>query len=121
MNRIQLIVILSAVVWLCVPACRSSAPTEKAGAPREDSLAERDAPADKESPHGEFIQRVDSEPPEKRPKDWERTKALMARRAPAVGEAAPDFALKTSDGRQSVKLSEYHPDKPRVLIFGSYT
>jgi hypothetical protein len=121
MKRIHLIVILSAVVWLCVPACRSSAPTEKAGAPCEGCSAGKDAPAEKESPHGEFIQRVDSEPPEERPKDWERTKALMGRRAPAVGEAAPDFTLKTSDGRQSVKLSEYHPDKPRVLIFGSYT
>lgn len=38
-----------------------------------------------------------------------------------VGDVAPDFTLKTKDGRQSVTLSSYRGDKPVALVFGSYT
>lgn len=38
-----------------------------------------------------------------------------------VGDAAPDFSLKTSDGSSSVRLSSFQGDKPVVLIFGSHT
>ena len=37
-----------------------------------------------------------------------------------VGDAAPDFKLKSKDGKQEVQLSKLR-DKPVVLIFGSYT
>jgi len=39
----------------------------------------------------------------------------------AVGDAAPDFALPTTDHSRVVKLSEEWRERPVVLIFGSYT
>jgi hypothetical protein len=39
----------------------------------------------------------------------------------AVGDAAPDFALPTTDRSRTVKLSEEWRRRPVVLIFGSYT
>jgi hypothetical protein len=38
-----------------------------------------------------------------------------------VGDAAPDFALKSVDGASQVRLSSFRGQKPVVLIFGSYT
>jgi hypothetical protein len=38
-----------------------------------------------------------------------------------VGDAAPDFALKTLDGSADVRLSSFLGKRPVVLIFGSYT
>jgi peroxiredoxin len=38
-----------------------------------------------------------------------------------VGDAAPDFALKTPDGAAEVQLSSFRGQKPVVLVFGSYT
>ena len=38
-----------------------------------------------------------------------------------VGDDAPDFSLKTLDGKSTVKLSSFEGKKPVVLIFGSYT
>jgi Ca2+-binding EF-hand superfamily protein len=40
---------------------------------------------------------------------------------PAVGGRAPDFTLKTHDGKRTIRLSEYRGHKPVVLIFGSFT
>jgi hypothetical protein len=40
---------------------------------------------------------------------------------PRLGEAAPDFVLKTVDGRDEVRLSERIGPKPVVLIFGNFT
>jgi hypothetical protein len=40
---------------------------------------------------------------------------------PSVGQEAPDFTLKTNDGKQSYSLSEWRGKKPIVLIFGSFT
>jgi hypothetical protein len=38
-----------------------------------------------------------------------------------VGDAAPDFALNSQDGKSRVRLSSFKGSKPVVLIFGSYT
>lgn len=38
-----------------------------------------------------------------------------------VGDAAPDFELKSLDGKLTFKLSEFRNKQPVVLIFGSYT
>lgn len=38
-----------------------------------------------------------------------------------VGDAAPDFKLKTRDGSREVTLSSFKGKRPVVLIFGSYT
>jgi hypothetical protein len=38
-----------------------------------------------------------------------------------LGDAAPDFTLKTLDGSAQVRLSAFKYKKPVVLIFGSYT
>ncbi len=40
---------------------------------------------------------------------------------PKVGQTAPEFVLKTLDGKQTIKLSQYKGKKPVVLVFGSYT
>ena len=44
-----------------------------------------------------------------------------ARNLPKVGEPAPDFMLKTPDGKRSVQLSSFRGKRPVVLVFGSYT
>ncbi len=41
--------------------------------------------------------------------------------APAAGERAPDFTLRTEDGKEEVKLSSLVGARPVVLVFGSYT
>jgi hypothetical protein len=40
---------------------------------------------------------------------------------PAVGDVAPDFTLRTQDGKDRVRLSQYRGKKPVVLVFGSFT
>jgi len=72
-------------------------------------------------PAKKFIDQMDKAPSEMRVPNWEQTKSLMARVAPKVGEAAPDFSLLTLDGKQTVKLSQHKGDKPVVLVFGSFT
>ena len=39
---------------------------------------------------------------------------------PPVGAVAPDFALRTHDGRQTIRLSDQR-GKPLVLVFGNFT
>ena len=39
----------------------------------------------------------------------------------AEGKLAPDFKLKTVDGKREVTLSSFAGKKPVALIFGSYT
>jgi hypothetical protein len=41
-------------------------------------------------------------------------------RGPAVGDAAPEFALNRMDGSGEVQLADMR-DKPTVLVFGSFT
>jgi hypothetical protein len=38
-----------------------------------------------------------------------------------VGDMAPDFKLKTLDGKRTVRLGQFKGKRPVVLIFGSYT
>jgi allophanate hydrolase subunit 2 len=38
-----------------------------------------------------------------------------------VGDAAPDFKLKTKDGSREVQLSSFKGRRPVVLVFGSFT
>ncbi len=40
---------------------------------------------------------------------------------PRVGQAAPDFELKTFDHKRTLKLSDLLKDKPVVIVFGNYT
>lgn len=37
------------------------------------------------------------------------------------GELAPDFKLKSLDGKSETKLSQFRGKKPVILFFGSYT
>ena len=41
--------------------------------------------------------------------------------APKVGQIAPDFELRDSDGEHPVRLSEFRGDRPVALVFGSFT
>ena len=68
-----------------------------------------------------WMAHVDARAPEDQPKDWARTRALMLREAPAVGQTAPDFTARRMSSDEMVTLSKYHPGQPKVLIFGSYT
>ncbi len=43
------------------------------------------------------------------------------REGPAVDAPAPDFTLKTQDGKQTIRLEQFKGKKPVVLIFGSFT
>ena len=38
-----------------------------------------------------------------------------------AGDKAPDFTLKSPDGKQTMRLSEYRGKRPVALVFGSYT
>lgn len=38
-----------------------------------------------------------------------------------AGDAAPDFTLKSPDGKESVTLSALKGQQPVVLVFASYT
>lgn len=91
------ITIAACVIPLILAGCRSGDPAEA------------------------MIRQVDAAPPEQRPPDWDETRRLMTRVAPAVGDRAPDFTLTTSDGSETITRSTIQPGKPQVLIFGSFT
>jgi len=76
------------------------------------------APGD---PAERFIRRMDGLPPEQRLPHWDRTRALMMRPAPAVGDLAPDFTLSRLDGAGTYTLSDAPGTRPTVLILASYT
>ncbi|HVC94622.1 MAG TPA: deiodinase family protein [Pirellulales bacterium] len=40
---------------------------------------------------------------------------------PSPGDPAPDFTLKTHDGKQTIRLSDLRGSKPVVLVFGNFT
>jgi hypothetical protein len=44
-----------------------------------------------------------------------------AKNLPQVGELAPDFELRTPDGKQTIRLSSFRGRRPLVLVFGSFT
>lgn len=83
--------------------------------------AKPDPAADMPDPAVAMIAQVDQAPAEQRPPNWEFTKSLMKRRAPAVGESAPDFTLSSVDGKTTITRSKFQAKKPLVLIFGSFT
>lgn len=68
-----------------------------------------------------FIARMDAAPSDERVPNWEHTRSLMLRTAPAVGDAAHDFTLPLADGSARIRLSEFGANRPVVLIFGSWT
>lgn len=72
-------------------------------------------------PAAAFIAEMDEAPASQRPPNWAHVKALMARRAPAVGEVAPDFELATPDGKPRLRRSVFQAGRPLVLNFGSFT
>jgi len=37
------------------------------------------------------------------------------------GDMAPDFTLKSPDGKRTITLSDFRGKKPVALVFGSYT
>jgi len=41
--------------------------------------------------------------------------------APKEGDVAPDFELYDTDGKNSIRLSDFRSKKAVALIFGSYT
>jgi hypothetical protein len=43
------------------------------------------------------------------------------REGPRIGDRAPNFRLKTHDGKQEITLGQFHGKKPVVLVFGSFT
>jgi len=43
------------------------------------------------------------------------------RKAPRVGDIAPDFELRDVDGANLVRLSDFKGTRPVALIFGSFT
>ena len=47
--------------------------------------------------------------------------ALRKTNAPAVGELAPDFAVRKLDGSEEVRLRDLHREKPLVLILSSWS
>lgn len=73
------------------------------------------------TPAQKMIAQVDQSPPEKRPPNWEVTKALMLRHEPEVGSIAPDFTLITNDGKTTITRSKFQANRPLVLVFGSFT
>jgi len=75
-------------------------------------------PAD---PVAYYIEEMEKAPPEQRPRDWDRTRNLMSRTAPRVGDPAPDFMLPLADGNGIITRSTYQGNRPLFLIFGSYT
>lgn len=40
---------------------------------------------------------------------------------PKLNDPAPDFTLKTVDGKRAIQLSKLIGPKPVVLVFGSFT
>ena len=68
-----------------------------------------------------WIAEMDRRPPEERVPNWDEIRSLMMRPAPAVGDAAPVFALEMDDGTGTVRLAQLHANKPVVLVFGSWT
>jgi Ca2+-binding EF-hand superfamily protein len=40
---------------------------------------------------------------------------------PAINDLAPEFTLRTQDGKQTVSLGQFRGKKPVVLVFGSFT
>lgn len=72
-------------------------------------------------PAAQFFAKMDGAPEASRPKDWDHTKSLMARRAPSPGQSAPNFTLPTPEGSEEIELRRHQAGRPLVLVFGSFT
>jgi hypothetical protein len=72
--------------------------------PRPARAGARSGPSPETLIHGLFHQEIGSLQP-----------------GPAIGESAPDFALKTVDGREEVTLAKLIGPRPVVLVFGNFT
>jgi hypothetical protein len=61
------------------------------------------------------------------PSRWALLKGLFSgeigsfREGPALGAKAPDFRLRTHDGKRTITLSSFRGKRPVVLVFGSFT
>jgi len=61
------------------------------------------------------------------PSRWTLLKGLFRQEigslhaGPDLGQVAPDFALRTADGKNEVRLSKLVGPKPLVLVFGNFT
>ena len=59
-----------------------------------------------------WIGEMDAKPTTEQVPHWDNVRALMVRVAPRVGDPAPDFGLKTRDGKETVRLSEFGHARP---------
>ncbi len=70
-----------------------------------------------------FVNAIDAQPPgrdfSKRGQGNERPGRPIEKYF--EGDVAPDFTLKSLDGKKSVTLSSFRGKQPVVLVFGSYT
>ena len=66
-----------------------------------------------------IAQEPQRDPPQRRSRRPARQQADD--KAPRVGQMAPDFRLKSLDGKSETRLSQFRGKKPVVLFFGSYT
>lgn len=69
----------------------------------------------------QWIAEMDARPASEQVPNWPEIRALMQRKAPGVGQPAPDLALRHRDSDEIVRLSSFRGHKPVVLIFGSWT
>ena len=56
-----------------------------------------------------------------RPRASQESRRGRSDNAPEVGERAPNFRLKSLDGKSTTELADFAGKKPVVLFFGSYT
>jgi hypothetical protein len=63
----------------------------------------------------------DVAPGQQRPRGGRHSGDLRMPDSLRVGDAAPDFKLKTKDGSREVQLSSFKGKRPVVLVFGSFT
>lgn len=113
MRRLPLVLLGLAGTALPLLGCATSQPTTTSAAqpPTEEDVDFARV----------WMAEMDARPPEERVPHWDHVRSLMVREAPRVGEPAPDFALERRDGGGTIRLSEFQPTKPVVLIFGSWT
>ncbi len=109
-----------ATAWAEGESSAGDAPANKAQA---KDAQDNETPGN-ETPADEAVGRPSDPFAGKTVKDRKFGYAVIRGRAgnvPKVGDKAPDFVLKTADGKQTVRLSSFATRRPVVLIFGSFT
>lgn len=109
-------------------------PCSLLGADPNGAAPNATAPSASQPPVGGQSPQAEQVPPEQAAAaDWleksfagqqmpESVKMLVAiARGSQMGPAAPDFSLKTQDGKQTIRLGELRGAKPIVLVFGNFT